>query len=126
MIDRNNEIRRAPLLWLSWSVRPIVALIVTFFIVPSLCFADEVRPAYLELHETGPNEFTVLLKTPMRGDARLALDVILSGHNQNISPVITRATGDAAIQTWRMRTNEPLAGQSVGISGLDDTISDAL
>src|SRR5580698_3695346 len=126
MTDRDNEIKCASLGCLSRSVHLILALVASLLLLPPLCFADEVRPAYLELHETSANEFTVLLKTPMRGEARLALNVIISGHNQNISPVVTRATGDAAIQTWRIRTSEPLAGQSVGISGLDDTISDAL
>ena len=35
--------------------------------------AHEVRPAYLELREVAPGEFSVLFKTPMRGDLRLAL-----------------------------------------------------
>ena len=40
-------------------------------------FAHEVRPAYLDLREDAPGSFDVLFKTPMRGDARLALDVSL-------------------------------------------------
>ena len=32
--------------------------------------AHEVRPAYLELREEKPGEFSVLFKTPMQGDAR--------------------------------------------------------
>lgn len=93
-------------------------------LAPSFC--DEVRPAYLEVREIVPGDYTVLLKTPMRGDARLSLHATFSGHTQNVTPAATRTTGDAAVQTWRMHTSEPLAGQTVGISGLDDTVSDAL
>src|ERR1700733_1440959 len=81
-----------------------VAFMATFFfsLVPS--FSDEVRPAYLEVQETSQGEYTVLLKTPMRGEARLSLHATFSGKTENITPVATRTTGDAAIQTWRMRT----------------------
>jgi hypothetical protein len=34
--------------------------------------AHEVRPAYLELREEKAGEWSVLFKTPLRGDARLA------------------------------------------------------
>jgi hypothetical protein len=89
-------------------------------------FSDEVRPAYLEVREGRPGEYTVLLKTPMRGDARLSLHATFSGPTENVTPVATRTTGDAAVQTWRMRSSGPLAGQTIGISGLGDTVSDAL
>lgn len=88
--------------------------------------AHEVRPAYLELREEMPNEFSVLLKTPMLGDARLALSAVFSGKIENITPIVSRPTGNAMIQTWRMRTIEPLQGQQVLIDGLRSTMTDAL
>ena len=88
--------------------------------------AHEVRPAYLELREEKPNEFSLLLKTPMRGDARLALAAVFSGKTENISPIVSRQTGDAMVQKWRMRAIEPLAGQKVLIDGLRSTMTDVL
>ena len=88
--------------------------------------AHEVRPTYLELREDKPGEFSVLFKTPMRGDARLALYVGFSGHTENIVPMATRMTGDAAVQTWRLRSVAPLSGQKVWIAGLNATMTDAL
>jgi hydrogenase/urease accessory protein HupE len=88
--------------------------------------ADEMRPAYLELREIAPNEFAVLFKTPMRGDARLALHVVFSGKTENLTPPSTRMTGDAAVETWRMRAVERLTGQNVSVTGLDTSVSDAL
>ena len=38
----------------------------------------------------------------------------------------TRATGDAAVQTWRFRALDPLRGQTVRIDGLENTMTDAL
>jgi hypothetical protein len=55
----------------------------------------EVRPAYLALEEVAPGEFDVLFKTPMRGDLRLDLAVAFSGRVETLTPVVSRATGDA-------------------------------
>ncbi|MDW9368848.1 HupE/UreJ family protein [Sinorhizobium meliloti] len=88
--------------------------------------AHEVRPAYLSIQEVAPNEFSVLFKTPMRGNARLALTPTFSGQIEAVTPLVSRPTGDAMVQTWRMRTPEPLAGQSVLIDGLQNTMTDAL
>jgi hydrogenase/urease accessory protein HupE len=68
----------------------------------------------------------VLFKTPMRGDLRLALTVKFSGEVQPVSPVLSRKTDDAMVQTWRVRAHEGLAGQQVRVVGLENTVSDAL
>ena len=88
--------------------------------------AHEVRPAYLELREEKPGEFSVLFKTPMQGDARLALAAVFSGKVEAMTPMVSRPTGDAMVQTWRMRAIDPLAGQRVLIDGLRNTMTDVL
>lgn len=88
--------------------------------------AHEVRPAYLELRETAPGLFDVLFKTPMRGDARLALDVSFSGCVEQVTPLTSRVTDNAMVQTWRLVATEPLSGQEVRIDGLASTMTDAL
>ena len=62
----------------------------------------------------------------MQGDARLALSALFSGKVETLTPIVSRPTGDAMVQTWHMRTVEPLAGQSVLIDGLQNTMTDAL
>jgi hydrogenase/urease accessory protein HupE len=89
-------------------------------------FAHEVRPAYLDLREEAPGIFDVLFKTPMRGDNRLALNVSFSGPVKMATPVISRMTDSAMVQTWRLSAIEPLAGQVVRIDGLASTMTDAL
>jgi hydrogenase/urease accessory protein HupE len=88
--------------------------------------AHEVRPAYLDIREVKPGEFSVLLKTPMQGDARLALTAVFSGKVESLTPIVSRPTGNAMVQTWRIRAIEPLAGQKVSIEGLRSTMTDAL
>lgn len=86
----------------------------------------EVRPAYLDVREDAPGFFSVLLKTPMQGDARLALSAVFSGNVVSVSPIVSRATGNAILQTWEMRTVEPLEGQTVSLDGLRNTMTDGL
>jgi hypothetical protein len=93
-------------------------------ILPS--FAHELRPACLELHETQPGEFGVLWKTPMRGELRLSLSPEFSGRTESLTPIATRRTGGASVQTWRLKAVEPMRGQQVRIAGLEGTMTDAL
>ena len=99
------------------------ALAVLFFSVSA--FAHELRPAYLELREEKPGEFSVLWKTPMLGDARLALEPEFSGDAKAITPVTTRTPPGAAIQQWTLRAST-LRGQTLHIRGLEATMTDAL
>jgi hydrogenase/urease accessory protein HupE len=94
-------------------------------LVPLPGHAHEVRPAYLDLSEEGPGEFSVLWKTPMLGEMRLALQPIFSGPVEVVTPVATRTTGNAAVQTWRLRA-ESLRGQTLRIVGLETTLTDVL
>lgn len=95
-------------------------------LLPLAGLAHEVRPAYLELRESQPGEYAVLWKTPMRGELRLALSPEFSGRNENLTPVATRESGGAALQTWRLKAGEPLRGQTLRILGLEATMTDAL
>jgi hydrogenase/urease accessory protein HupE len=100
-----------------------IALAAAFWSLAGI--AHEVRPSFLELRETHPGEFSVLWKTPMLGDARLALRPEFSGEATPISPLITRRPPGAAIQTWTVRA-PALRGQTLRIDGLDGTMTDAL
>jgi hydrogenase/urease accessory protein HupE len=101
----------------------IIALLLCIT-VPVL--AHELRPAYLDVHEEHTGEFRVLWKTPMRGEMRLALSPVFSGRTKSLTPVTTRHTDNAAVQTWRLQAIEPLRGQLVRIVGLEGTMTDAL
>jgi hydrogenase/urease accessory protein HupE len=104
----------------------LLVIVCALLLVGGRTFAHEVRPAYLELKETAPGIFEVLFKTPMRGDARLALDVRFSGRVERVTPVVSRVTDNAMVQTWRLAASEPLGGQEVRIEGLASTMTDAL
>jgi hypothetical protein len=51
---------------------------------------------------------------------------VLSGAGETLSPMTTRRTGSAAVQTWRLHLAEPLRGRTLHIDGLAATMTDAL
>ena len=107
-------------------VRLVVLTAAIAVLFCEVAYSHEVRPAYLSLKEEASNEFSVLFKTPMQGNARLALSALFSGRIETVSPIVSHPTGDAMVQIWRIRTLEPLAGQNVLIDGLQNTMTDAL
>lgn len=101
------------------------AIVLLALVWPLIAAAHEVRPSFLDLHESRPGEYNVLWKTPMLGDARLALDPGFSGDVAVLAPKVTRKVPGAAVQTWTIRAAQ-LRGQTVRIDGLDGTMTDAL
>jgi hypothetical protein len=106
-------------------MRWLPILVALAMLAPLAGHAHEVRPAYLDLSEEQPGEFSVLWKTPMLGEMRLALQPVFSGPTEALTPVATRRTGDAAVQTWRLHA-ESLRGQSLRVVGLETTLTDVL
>ncbi|MFO0795200.1 MAG: HupE/UreJ family protein [Candidatus Brocadiaceae bacterium] len=102
-----------------------LCLLLFIFIFSIPAFGHEMRPAYLELREEKPGEFSVLWKTPMLGEARLALVPEFSGDAKVVTPVTTRTIPGAAIQQWMLRA-PALRGQTLRIRGLEGTMTDTL
>ncbi|WP_262265767.1 HupE/UreJ family protein [Microvirga yunnanensis] len=104
---------------------PLVLAALATFLFPLAARAHEVRPAYLDLNEYRSGEFSVLWKTPMAGEMRLALDPAFSDPVEVLTSVAARRTGDAAVQTWRLRVDS-LRGHNLRIEGLESTLTDVL
>ena len=104
-------------------LQTVAALAILFS--AALAFAHELRPAYLELREEKPGEFSVLWKTPMLGEGRLSLEPEFSGDAKAVTPVTTSMPPGAAIQEWTLRA-PALRGQTLRIRGLEGTMTDAL
>ena len=109
------------------SARGLLQMVAALAILFSaaLAFAHELRPAYLELREEKPGEFSVLWKTPMLGEGRLSLEPEFSGDANAVTPVTTSMPPGAAIQEWTLRA-PTLRGQTLHIRGLEGTMTDVL
>jgi len=89
--------------------------------------AHEVRPAYLEIDQTGAFSYSVLWKRPTMGDVAVHLVPHISNGWLERPPADEYAASGFLIKTWKITSREvdPLANCTVRIEGLDQTITDA-
>jgi len=88
--------------------------------------AHELRPAFLEIVETGPGHYRVLWKVPARGEYRLSLHVVLPDSCRETAPPVSAIVDAASTSRWEMRCDGDLAGETIAIDGLVATFTDAL
>jgi len=90
-------------------------------------FAHEVRPAYLELHQTGPETFDVLWKVPGQGEnLRLGLYVELPAGCTNVTDPRATMVNNAFTERWTIKCPGGLSGGTIHVAGLSVTVTDVL
>ena len=90
-------------------------------------FAHEVRPAYLELRQSGPETYDALWKVPGRGeDQRLGLYVELPAGCGNVTEPRASMINGAVTERWRVTCAGGLRGGTIRIAGLSATMTDVL
>lgn len=101
-------------------------LIATALAVPA-ARAHEVRPAYLELKETAPGQFSVLWRTPVLAGMRLPVVLKLPEGVKNLKEPVVQELADSLVERrWIDAGPNGLAGKRIEIAGLQLTITDAL
>ncbi|HME72394.1 MAG TPA: HupE/UreJ family protein [Myxococcota bacterium] len=99
-------------------------LLATF--VP-VAFAHEVRPAYLELRQTGPESYDALWKVPGQGEnLRLGLYVELPVGCANVTQPRSTMANSAYSERWTVKCAGGLSGGTIHIAGLSATAVDVL
>ena len=89
--------------------------------------AHEVRPAYLELRQTGAATYDALWKVPGRGDnLRLGLYVELPAGCTNVTEPQASMADAAYTERWTLKCARGLTGGTVQIAGLAATTTDVL
>jgi hydrogenase/urease accessory protein HupE len=90
-------------------------------------FAHEVRPAYLQLRETGSETYDIFWKVPASGDnLRLSLHVELPQTCSNLTEPRGLFSAGAFSEHWSMRCEGGLSGNTIHIDGLTATLTDVL
>jgi hypothetical protein len=88
--------------------------------------AHELRPAYLDMRETSPDQFAVVWKVPARGDFRLALNVRLPSTCKSETEPISTIEGAAFFKRWTVICPEGIKGRKITVDGLRTTLTDVL
>jgi len=106
--------------------RALLILILLVSFVHS-AFAHEVRPAYLELRQTGTETYDVLWKVPSKGDnLRLGLFVELPEGSSNVTEPRASMVSNAYSERWTVKRPGGLSGGIIHIAGLSSTMTDVL
>ncbi len=88
--------------------------------------AHEVRPGYLDLRESEPDQFDALWKVPASGDLRLGIYPLLPDNCENTSRIVTRSVGGSFTDRWGVSCPGGLEGGTIYIDGLAGTLTDTL
>jgi hypothetical protein len=88
--------------------------------------AHELRPGYLEVHQTGPETFTMFWKVPARDDLRLGLHLRLPDNCTPKSEPLRLQTADASTERTTLTCPHGLEGRRIAIDGLTATLTDVL
>jgi hypothetical protein len=105
--------------------RALFILILLGTLAPGV-FAHEVRPAYLELRQTGPETYDALWKVPGQGDLRLGLYVELPAACSNVTESHGAMANNAYTERWTVKCPGGLSGGTIHIAGLSATGTDVL
>lgn len=85
----------------------------------------EVRPAYLEIRQTGSASYTITWKQPTMGNMAIHLVPHLSNGWLEDPPTDQYLAAGSLIRTWIVKDkSESLSGQTISIEGLEGTITD--
>lgn len=121
-----NAPKRAERLSLTAAISVCSWWILLLLFSPS-AFAHEVRPAYLELRQTGPEAYAALWKVPGRGETlRLGLYVELPAGCTNVTEPRATMVNNAYTERWTIKCAGGLTGGTIHIAGLIATTTDVL
>ena len=110
-------------------MRSLIAALAAVFSVFTVgpARAHEVRPAYLEIRETSPEDYAILWKVPARGEGeRFGLALRLPEACANAAPPSERFSGGGYVELSRVRCEGGLPGREVRVDGLASTVTDVL
>jgi hydrogenase/urease accessory protein HupE len=89
--------------------------------------AHEMRPAYLQLHQTGPETYDVCWKVPAAGDnMRLSLYVEFPEACSSVTQPRAFFSNGAYTEHWTVNCPGGLSGSAIRINGLSSTLTDVL
>jgi len=95
-------------------------------LVPSL-WSHESRPAYLELTETAPGQYSVLWRTPVLSGMRLPIALKLPSDIKELREPSVEELADSLVERhWIDAGPNGLAGKRIDFLGLQGTITDVV
>jgi hypothetical protein len=99
----------------------------SFLFLTANISAHEMRPAYLQLQQTGADTYDVFWKVPAVSDnMRLSLYVQLPQACSSLAPPRASFANGAYTEQWSVKCAGGLSGSTIRINGLSATLTDVL
>jgi len=103
------------------------ALVLALLLPIATASAHEARPAYLQIDETAPGQYSVLWRTPVLAGMALPIVLQLPGDVKNTREPIVQTLADSIVERrWIDAGGDGLAGKRIDFPGLQLTITDVL
>jgi len=110
-----------------WAGNLAVSVFIAYAFVSLSAQAHEARPAYLEIKETAPGQFSVLWRTPVLAGMRLPVVLRMPGGVRNLKePAVQELTDSLVERRWIDAGPDGLAGKRIEFPELQLTITDVL
>jgi hydrogenase/urease accessory protein HupE len=106
--------------------RVMAAAFAWLFVLATAAAAHEVRPAYLQIDQTGPGRYAVLWRTPLLSGMRLPVVLRFPGEVRNVTEPAERELPDSIVERRVIEAPHGLAGRRIEFVGLQATITDVL
>jgi hydrogenase/urease accessory protein HupE len=107
--------------------RGLAGLLAGLLLAAPPAFAHETRPAYLELKETAPGQYSVLWRTPVLSGMRLPVALKLPEGVRNLQEPDVQELTDSLVERRSVDAGPAgLAGKRIEFPGLQFTITDVL
>ena len=104
----------------------LLLLVLVAALVPAMPSAHELQPGFLELREVAPGRYETLWKQPSVGGGRMQITPVFPAVCRQIGDARTERAGTAWLTTARVACDQSLAGQLIGIEGLEGYATDVL
>jgi hydrogenase/urease accessory protein HupE len=106
--------------------RVVLAAFGWILALASTAAAHEIRPAYLQIDQTGPSRYTVVWRTPLLSGMRLPIALQFPDAVRNVTEPNERELPDSLVERRVIETADGLAGKRINFVGLQATITDVL
>lgn len=88
--------------------------------------AHDVRPAYLQIDEIGPERYSVLWRTPLLSGAPLPVVLVFPDDVRTLAGPVVQEMSGSRLQRRTIEVPGGLAGRTIEFVGLEGTITDVL
>jgi hypothetical protein len=106
--------------------RLTIGVVLVMLVVAQTAYSHEVRPAYLELRQTGAGMYAALWKVPAVGEMRLSIHPRFPENCRTVGDVTGYRGADSYAERLSLACPGGLNGETIAIDGLAATMTDVL